>query len=196
MSYIDTIERYGACSPAVRWLRENNFPTLQDAWNACTNTSWLAWLLESVGQPVVPQETGSTDEFRANNKCPERLPLVARSLNTVVEHYAIAALWSSTGDDDKPLDDTHGNEDIHESCWQQFEKDCAAFLATIAEQGIDSSWWLDAQLGHDFWLTRNGHGIGFWDRGQGDAGDQLSKVAKAFGEVYIYVGDDGKIWGS
>ena len=27
-----------------------------------------------------------------------------------------------------------------------------------------------AQIGHDLWLTRNGHGAGFWDRGLGAQG--------------------------
>lgn len=54
----------------------------------------------------------------------------------------------------------------------------------------------DASLprhGHDFWLTRNGHGAGFWDRGYGDSGDKLTAAAKAFGSQDIYVGDDGKL---
>lgn len=34
------------------------------------------------------------------------------------------------------------------------------------------------QLGHDFWLTRNRHGTGFWDRGT-DVGGDLSELAKS-----------------
>lgn len=48
-----------------------------------------------------------------------------------------------------------------------------------------------AQVGHDFWLTRNGHGTGFWDRGLGAVGDRLSVAAHAYGEASLYVGDDG-----
>jgi len=50
------------------------------------------------------------------------------------------------------------------------------------------------QAGHDFWLTRNGHGAGFWDRGLGDLGDKLTEVSKQFGESYFYKGDDGKLY--
>ena len=46
----------------------------------------------------------------------------------------------------------------------------------------------------DFWLTRNGHGAGFWDRGLGSVGDELTKNAKPFGSVDAYVGDDGKVY--
>lgn len=51
-----------------------------------------------------------------------------------------------------------------------------------------------ALAGHDFWLTRSGHGAGFWD---GDwpepAASTLDKASKEFGNVDLYVGDDGQI---
>ncbi len=51
------------------------------------------------------------------------------------------------------------------------------------------------QAAHDFWLTRNGHGVGFWD---GDWSEphaaRLTKAAKSFGEVWPYLGDDGLIY--
>ena len=39
----------------------------------------------------------------------------------------------------------------------------------------------EARAGHDFWLTRSGHGAGFWDRGLGALGDRLSDAARAYG---------------
>lgn len=48
--------------------------------------------------------------------------------------------------------------------------------------------------GHDFWLTRQGHGAGFWSRGIGDVGDALSDAARALGECYVETGDDGVIY--
>lgn len=50
------------------------------------------------------------------------------------------------------------------------------------------------RAGHDFWLTRNGHGAGFWDRGMGKLGDRLADAARAYGSVDLYVGDDKKIY--
>jgi hypothetical protein len=58
----------------------------------------------------------------------------------------------------------------------------------------NEQWSGAARAGHDFWLTRNGHGAGFWDRGLGDLGERLSKAAKVYGEVYLYPGDDGKVY--
>lgn len=50
------------------------------------------------------------------------------------------------------------------------------------------------QVAHDFWLTRQGHGAGFWDDpdyygGQKNA-DALSKVATSFGEKYLDYDED------
>lgn len=40
-----------------------------------------------------------------------------------------------------------------------------------------------AYAGHDFYLTRQGHGAGFWDRGLGELGDKLTQAAKLYGSV-------------
>jgi len=44
---------------------------------------------------------------------------------------------------------------------------------------------------HDFWYTRNGHGIGFWncDYGEG-VGNVLTDIADSFCIVETYEGDD------
>lgn len=38
-------------------------------------------------------------------------------------------------------------------------------------------------FGHDFYLTREGHGAGFWDRGLGELGDYLTQLAKWAGSA-------------
>ena len=49
--------------------------------------------------------------------------------------------------------------------------------------------------GHDFWLTRNGEGAGFWSRA-GDRewkyGDSLTKIAKQFSPAHLLEGNDGR----
>lgn len=53
----------------------------------------------------------------------------------------------------------------------------------------------EARAGHDFYLTRAGHGTGFWDRGLDELGDRLSEAAKCAGSVddhTLYANDDGK----
>lgn len=48
-----------------------------------------------------------------------------------------------------------------------------------------------------FWLTRNGHGAGFWenDYGTEEQCDKLTEACKAFGEFNLYPGDDGRLYG-
>ena len=75
--------------------------------------------------------------------------------------YIECALWSSTDDDGTQLGRL-ADSDIAPETYAKFEADCAAFQESYAEllaQAGD-----DAQNGHDFWLTRNGHGAGFWGR--------------------------------
>jgi hypothetical protein len=120
-----------------------------------------------------------------------------------VEAYIDAALWSSTyGENgENNLDD--GKHELSNSAREQMKKDCEDFFLYCEETGIsplpeyDNGEFSDAELsGHDFWLTRNGHGAGYWDRGLGEIGDKLTKAAKTFGSCDLYVGDDGEIYAS
>lgn len=111
--------------------------------------------------------------------------------------YMLAALWSSTDDAGNPLDDARDISDIATETVKAMRADCEAFmrdnaadLERYAEQMADGS----GMAGHDFWLTRCGHGSGFWDRGLGGLGERLSCAANAYGAVDLYVGDDGKIY--
>jgi hypothetical protein len=89
-------------------------------------------------------------------------------------------------------------DDLAPETLQKMEEDCRKFQeenATLFLQVYDSRPDYDeSNAGHDFWLTRNGHGAGFWDRGLDDIGEALSEKARAFGECELYVGDDGKIY--
>jgi hypothetical protein len=53
----------------------------------------------------------------------------------------------------------------------------------------------DFHVAHDFWLTRNHHGAGFWDGDYPEPlGKQLTELAHSYGECELYVGDDSKIY--
>jgi hypothetical protein len=74
----------------------------------------------------------------------------------------------------------------------QVIKDCAIFQAAHSAD-IDTRHPRNA--GHDFWLTRNGHGAGFWDGDWDDAiGERLTATSKAFGNVDLTKGDDGLVY--
>lgn len=50
------------------------------------------------------------------------------------------------------------------------------------------------QAGHDFWLTRNRHGAGFWDDGwPEDAEKTLTDLAHSFGEKWYHLDENGFI---
>lgn len=114
--------------------------------------------------------------------------------------YLEAALWSSNDDDDRSLDTDYAVSDIHPETLAKIVQDCAKFQADHDDLinddnvAVQSEHSCDARAGHDFWLTRNGHGAGFWD---GDwtepAATELTSASKMFGEVNLYV-DNGKIY--
>lgn len=106
--------------------------------------------------------------------------------------YLDCALWSSTGDDDQPLD-VLGVEAIAPETRAKMLADVTDFVQAN-EASLIASGLQDTQIGHDFWLTRNGHGAGFWDRGLGALGDQLTAACKTYSSIDLYVGDDGKIY--
>jgi len=65
----------------------------------------------------------------------------------------------------------------------------------IEKAGASINLMTDDQLGYDLYLTRNGHGAGFWDRGYPEEDDELlCKLSDVLGETYLYKGDDGKLY--
>ena len=121
--------------------------------------------------------------------------------DTVLTHYLIAALWSSTHPDTgEPLDDDHEVSYIHESAVETSRADVESFIAAIGDldlapyEAVALQFGRDAMIGHDLWLTRNGHGAGFVTRGAGEVGEQLDRLASAMMGVDFYVGDDGAIY--
>jgi hypothetical protein len=111
-----------------------------------------------------------------------------------VDAYLEAALWaSSTGDDEDPLDDQgYSIHDFEQEAIDEAIEDSNKFIKANRKdlEAVGSQ----EQHGHDFWLTRNGHGAGFWDRGYGEVGKRLSDAARAYGETNAYAGDDKKIY--
>lgn len=127
--------------------------------------------------------------------------------DTFTQAYIECALWSSTDENDKPLDSKPARnkpkrkiatvtlEQMAEDC-RQFQMDNDDELATVASLCDDS------RAGHDFWLNRNRHGSGFWDEYFGgdetlrQAFKRLDEASKAWGSFDLYVGDDGQIYGN
>ena len=99
-----------------------------------------------------------------------------------------------------PLDANYTRGDFAPETLAQFIADCARFQADNAELLARVEYPRNdttdlAHAGHDFWLTRNRHGAGFWDGDlPEDIGEPLTKAAHAFGECDLYTGDDGQLY--
>jgi hypothetical protein len=112
--------------------------------------------------------------------------------------YVEAALWSTLDYDrtdesghNPHLDANYSVGDIAPETLSEMRSDCEEFATANAEDLETYYAKLDygpEQAGHDFWLTRERHGAGFWDRYYGDdeqlrsAVLRLSEAATAYGE--------------
>jgi len=127
-------------------------------------------------------------------------------MDQFVQAYLECAMWSSTDesrdDGGDPIDANYGFEDFAPETVTKAERACALFLGMAqplmdAEDNRHSARWNNEEMaGHDFWLTRNGHGAGFWDGDWTTHGNALTTICKVFGECSLYVGDDGKVYQS
>lgn len=122
------------------------------------------------------------------------------------EHALIALLCSETDEEGKPL----GRGDYVVSAelkakvrvdWDRFREkaealgfDAARDCARMLHPDNEGCAWNAAA--HDFILTRNRHGTGFWEAGRWSKpwGEKLTTLATSFGELNCYV-DDGVIYG-
>lgn len=121
--------------------------------------------------------------------------------------YIEAAIWTGTDESDetggRPLDERFGFSDVALESLEKALAECRAFQE---ENTADLEVFRElcprpdgdtpnAYAGHDFWLTRNGHGVGFWDRGlPEEVGERLTEASHKAGERYIYIGNDGHLY--
>jgi len=121
--------------------------------------------------------------------------------DTFTQSYIETALWSSSDNKDDsggdPLDQNYSASDITVDTLNAMIADCMKFQADNAPmlrrayeegRGRGRAHYDAASAGHDFWLTRNGHGAGFWDGDlPKDVGEALTKASKKFGEFDLDV---------
>jgi hypothetical protein len=131
-------------------------------------------------------------------------------LDDFTQGYVHCMLWSETDQTDEsggdPLDRNYGVEDFDPETLQAIVEDCQQFQEVNREaintypakmNCLDGYTYTGNELaGHDYWLTRNGHGTGYWDREYLPqwAKDSLDRAAQQAGEVWVYVGDDGRLY--
>lgn len=105
--------------------------------------------------------------------------------------YVECAIWSEADGFEGAPGGAETINDINPESLAAARLELAGFIAAEADDlgGMDP-----VQVGHDFWLTRNGHGAGFWDRGLGAAGDRLTGACRPYGESHLVYGDDGWLY--
>ena len=126
----------------------------------------------------------------------------------------IAAMFFTTTDnsDDSggdPLDDNYSIEDIDSETLASIIEDCAKFVEVNSkhfedaddEQCSDGVWTAEQSAGLDYWMTRNGHGTGFWESSRQEKygkenAQAMDEYSKKSSGIDIYVGDDGKLYGN
>jgi hypothetical protein len=156
-------------------------------------------LTEHAGEHFAPGFVVTTQaqnvRKEGNMKTATKRSVQAPRMDSFTRAYFETALWSSTDESNDqggdPLDDNYSIDDISPETRTEMISDCADFQERysklLVESGMDFS-----RAGHNFWLSRNGHGAGFFDDDQ----DELQEAAKSYGEFTLYVGDDGQIHGT
>jgi hypothetical protein len=100
-----------------------------------------------------------------------------KDINLIIHHYLHCALWT------EELNSSFQLEDIHAQSVTNALADCNKFLEKAGNLLDELT---EEQIGHDFWLTRNGHGAGFWDRGLGEVGKKLTDICKEFKGLNVF----------
>lgn len=120
--------------------------------------------------------------------------------NTVVSQSVQTILWQAgemTDEDGNIIptvwEDAHDIVSAHMTTEYQILGDFYGFLNRCSYEDVEA--YLDVRSTtdfiHDYWLTRNHHGAGFWDRGLGDLGDRLTFAAQSDSEYSVWESVDG-----
>ena len=108
-------------------------------------------------------------------------------IDEIMEGYFTAALWFTVDEDGDLLDDSYTSDDICNESKQDQRLWVVNWLKDVIESGLlidleesqhiygSAEYSLESKIGHDLWLTRCGHGVGFWDRGLGVLGEKLTE---------------------
>ncbi len=114
---------------------------------------------------------------------------IATYQNGILASYLETALWSSHQDDDGDFNfDEKTIFEFNPEALQRAKADVDEFVEKAGSllDGLEAK-----SIGHDFWLTRCGHGAGFWDGDyEHEVGEKLSEISREFGNVDLYIGDD------
>lgn len=122
------------------------------------------------------------------------------------DHAMIALLWSETDyESGCPFDEIDAEPspalqtrlalewDLFRGTAERLGFDAEEHCTRMLHPDCEGDAWNAAA--HDFILTRNGHGTGFWDSGRWAEpwGDKLTQLAQAFEELHCFINQNGEI---
>jgi len=117
------------------------------------------------------------------------------NIDKIFKQYLETALWTAP-DDESDIGSFYNKTiyDFSNEAKQQAKDEIEWFIGAAGD-AIESANISDEGIGHYLWLTRNGHGSGFWDNNyRKEDEEELCYFSKILGEIWIELGDDGKIY--
>lgn len=128
------------------------------------------------------------------------------STEDFIKGYLDCAAWLAVDAEKWEAVEGLDASDFTKAARAQAARECKGFLGCLEKLGLDldsvdasgtdrdgRKWSSYEMHGHDFFLTRNHHGMGYWDRDYGPLGDELTKAAHTFGESTAILSRRGKL---
>lgn len=158
---------------------------------------WSSWLTDAV------EDTGIV---RWEDGEPYGRPAPSGALwDAFLSGYLTCAVWADVFDPDTfdRSDGTYTPDDIAPDALSVMATDArdfysanraalGAFCRYLSRDSLSLAYAYSV-AGSDLWLTRNGHGAGFWDAGAGRIGDYLSDMARPMGGQSLYSDENGRL---
>lgn len=134
--------------------------------------------------------------------------MITIDVDEVTKEYLACALWSECDADGGNLMERHKDtSSFSQEAHERARIDVAAFLTNASElidalvmaaeldEDCISGYGIASDIGHNLWLSRNGHGAGFFDRDHMPEclRDALQDAAEALGSCNVIEGDDTKL---
>lgn len=122
--------------------------------------------------------------------------IIIEIINGYKEAFIFAeSARNQEGDFIDDMTDYEFSDQAHQRIIRDVAAFCDANNAAISEAMSDGA--TANQIGNDLHFTRNGHGVGFWDRPEiytTNTANRLTNAAKFMPDVTAYIGKDNLIY--
>ena len=119
------------------------------------------------------------------------IPLDFINIDAIVDSYLETVLWVGNDESSDFITKDLTIHDFDEKSKAQVKEDIIDFLEKAHSQDettAELASYNESSFGHNFFLSRNRHGSGFFD----EDNNKLQEISYSFGPSDFYIGDDGK----